>query len=263
MQERDREEVMRVKRILLAACLALGIGATPVLASKTTFGDGGAALQAILDQITVSPHPGVSSVDVLTDSMDDGTDSYWQITASGGSITTIITKLGAYPSASTFGVYDRGNPTLLVPLFGAAALPGDQSVLSLLADGSVRVNFTDTGIDFSSHWFGYYLDSRQPGGAGWLWYSDAALNGGEDHMVAFEGTNTDSVQTPGRAPGLWMPYQFVLAFEDLPLASSSEYGDFVLMVDSVDNLIPVPVPGAGWLALVGVGAIRVMRRRLA
>lgn len=265
MRTRDREESMRTKRVWLAACLALYIGAAPVWASKTTFGDGGAALRAILDQITVAPHPGVSSVNVLTDSIDDGADSYWQIAASGGSITTLVTKMGAFPSGSTFGVYDMGNPAKLVPVLGAAALPGDQSIVSLLADGSVRINFADTGVDFSSRWFGYYLDSQQPGGEGRLWYSDTALNSGEDHMVVFEGTNTDAVRMPGRASGPWMPHQYILAFEDLPLATSSEYGDFVVMADSVDHLtpVPVPVPGAGWLTLVGVGAIRLMRRKLA
>ena len=256
---------MQMKKTLLVACLALYIGAAPVWASKTTFGDGGAALQAILDQITVSPHPGVSSVNVLTDSIDDGADSYWQIAASGVSITTLVTKMGAFPSASTFGVYDMGNPTKLVPVLDVTALPGAQSVVSLLADGSVRVNFADTGVDFSSRWFGYYLDSRQAGSAGRLWYSDTALNSGEDHLVVFEGTNTDTVEMPGRAPGIWMPHQYILAFEDLPLASSSEYGDFVVMADSVDHLtpVPVPVPGAVWLTLVGVGAIRLMRRKFA
>lgn len=254
---------MPTRRVLLAVCLVLGAATAPVLATKTTFGDGGAALQAILDNITVSPHPGASSVNVVTDSIDEGADYYWQIAASGGSITTLVTKLGAYPSGSSFGVYDMGDPTILVPLLGAAALPGDQALLSVLADGSIRVNFSDTGVDFSSRWFGYYLDSRQPGTEGRLWYSDAALNSGEDHMVVFEGTSTDRVQMPGRAPGLWMPHQYILGFEDLPLASSSEYGDFVVMVDSVDNLVPVPVPGAGLLALFGVGLIRVGRHRFA
>lgn len=245
---------MRVKFLVLGVVLSLG-GASA--RADMAYGDGGAALTGLLDSLTVSPHAGLSSVDVEKDPLADGADKWWHMTASGASCTTLIAGSGAVPAGAVFGVYDLGDPGKMVPLFGGGAVPGDQSFLAIKSTGKVYVNCHFTGTVFSSGWFGYYLDTRQPTGGGNLWYSDTRLNDGEDHMVALRGTNTDTVQLPEYDPGLWTNDEYILAFEDLPLSLSSDYQDFVVMVESVK----VPVPAAALLGFLGLGTAGLRLRK--
>ena len=123
----------------------------------------------------------------------------------------MIIQLAGNAPNTTFGVF---NGTNYVPLFTGNVGAGAQKVLGIAADGSVFINFVDTGVDFSGNSFGYYINS--PGG---LFRSDTALNSdGFDHMVAFEGTGTDTVKI-GRLgrPGFGETNEFILGFEDLPV----------------------------------------------
>ena len=218
-------------------------------------GGTGAALQGVLDGITLRPNPGDSSVDVTTDIIPDSVDSTWSITGTGGSIATMVIELAGFAANNTFGVYNSGQ---YVELFAGANVAGDQAMLSIKADGSVWVNLADTGIDFLGYDFGYYLDSSYYA-IGGVSHSDTALNAdGLDHMYAYQGTNTDTVQLPGLAPGLWTNNEYILAFEDLFDRPDWDYTDMVVMVESV---LPAPVPepatiflfGAGLLGLAAIG----------
>jgi len=147
------------------------------MAVPFTFGESGVALQSQLDSITVG---GPSSVDVTTDALSDFLLAH---NGNGGFLTTMIVEMtGGSAFDNTFGVYDPADETNYVELFGGSDEPGAQVLLSVLADGSIIVNFNDTGTDFPSTWFGFYLDSSDTGGG--IWYSDTALNSdGEDHMA--------------------------------------------------------------------------------
>ena len=216
-------------------------------------GNGGAALQGVLDGITINP-AGVSSVDVNTDQASP--DEYWQVGGSGGSVSTVVIELAGFASNTSFGIYDKSAPGSTVELFGGAATTGSQTPLSILADGSIVVNFADTGIDFAANAFGYYIDTtiNQPGVG--LWYSDEALNSdGVDHMAAYQGVG-DTIQIAPFAAGPWGANEYILAFEDLNNGGDRDYTDFVVLVESVS---PIPVPAT--LALMGLGLLGFAARR--
>lgn len=231
---------------VVLASMILGLIAMPAMAD----------LQGILDGITVSPP---SSVNVNTDAIPQ--DAYWQIGAAGGAVSTLIFK--APRGSDTFGIYDAADSATKVEIFSGAAIPGDQGLVSIMANGDVRLGGTVKGHFLAGNNFGFYLTSGDA-----TFYSDSALNGGIDHMLAFQGTG-DNVQLPGGyAAGPWQANEFILAWEDGGsqvnqvsfAAVAPDFADFVVMVESV---APVPVPAAVLLGLLGLGAAGLKLRRFA
>lgn len=234
-----------------------GAAVVGLLSVSQAFGVPGVQLQNVIDGITTAPVAGSSSVNVATDYVPDSSDSYWEIGGSGGSVATVVIELGAYANGNTLGIYDRANPASKVQVFGGAATQGSQAILSILANGSVILNFTDTGVDFAGNAFGLYLDSSA-GASGGLFYSDTALNADQgDHMFAYQGVG-DTIQIPPFSAGQWGPNEYILAFEDLDGSVADwNYTDMVVLVESVT---PVPDGGATILmvgmALLGLAAFR-------
>jgi len=261
---------MKTKLIILSI-VAMCISTAPAIAGPG--GPPGAALQTVLNDIT-SPYPGTSSVDVTTDFVPDLGDSFWDITASGGSVATVIIELAAFKATNTFGVYDSADHTNFVQIFGGAATTGSQATLSLTSAGDVWLNHADTGVDFAGANFGYYVDSSASAPAGSIMYSDTSKNAdGFDHMYAYQG-KSDTVKIGVWDEGVWTSNEYVLAFEDLLAEwivpgvataqvlghSDWDYTDFVVMVESVN---PVPVPGAVLLGILGLSAAGIKLRRFA
>ena len=174
-------------KLSLACCVATGsLIACALSVSAMPSSD----LQDALDAVTVAPVAGVSSIDVTTDFVPEGMDALW-LGGVGGSVGTFILELSASAPDNEFGIYDPTDMDM-VTVFSGAAGPGDQSVISITADGSVFVNFVDTTADFAGNYFGLYL--RNPV-EGYTWYSETTRNADQmDRMFAYQGNNIDTLQ---------------------------------------------------------------------
>jgi hypothetical protein len=257
--------------ILAALAAILTLATAPAMAGIPTeaWVDFGASsdnpptsLQQILNNITVNPDaphtdPGGiydSSVNVNTDTILDSWDSYWMIGGQGQTAATLVIEIAGNAGSNSFGIYDATDYTKQVELFSGADTGGHQTVVSILLDGSVRVRFEDTGIDFAANAFGFYL-----GTTGGTYYSDTSLNPGElDQMRAYQGNGLDWIQIGMTQPGIWQTDTYVLAWEDLQTGADWDYNDMVVMVESIT---PVPVPGAVLLGVLGLGAAGMRLRK--
>lgn len=236
--------------------ILLGLAAGSVMAANVVNANE-LSVQEILNKYT-SPYPGVSSVTVGKDEVNP--DAYWNISASGGSVATIVLELAGNADNNTFGIFDRISG-LKIQVFDGLASQGDQALISIKADGTVKVNGTAKGV-FKGIDFGYFLEAPSDTGNNTFYSATYKNDDNFDHMWAYRGEG-DTFQITGYHEGTWGPNEYILAWEDTYGGGDKDHNDFVVMVESVN---PVPTPDAGTtLMLLGMGMLGLgsIRRKLA
>ena len=246
-------KLIGLPNVLKALLVSTILVAAPVSATTILPGSETSLQQIICGLYTAAGTPCSQAPNVNTNQY--APDQVWQVGGAGGSLATFIVQIAGLANQSSFGIYDASNPNTRVTLFnGAAGLTtGDQALVSILADGSVRLNFADTGVDFAGNAFGYYLTAGST-----TLFSQMSLNGGHDQMVAFRGDG-DSIMIGNYAAGPWGQNEFLLAWEDiLGQGSDRDFNDFVAIVESVSG---VSEPTTLALLSLGLLALGTLKRR--
>ena len=231
----------------LGALSAIPASATPV------FGGG---LQAGLD---AASQDGTFSQDVNADQYNP--DEIWTLDAVSSGNAVMMFEFAGFANSNTMGIYQIGNTGVTLELFSGAASQGWHTTLSQTGNVFTATYFDSNDVymgqssaTLNSSNFGFYLTSAQNN----TFYSqadlnsDAAADGTTDHLVTFQGDNSEMMDPDGDGfYGQFTDNNFILAWEDLALNNSDrDYSDMVVMVES---FIPVPEPGT--LGVLGLGLL--------
>lgn len=235
----------------------------------------GTGLQTKLN--TLVPNPSVAgdtwnrgtkvNSDYINGTVQNGqtpNDVLWNLVGVASSSATIVLEIAGNASVNSFGFYDPANPTKRAQLFGGAASNGSKVYVRFLGTQLQRssngTSWTDVANgNFSSATFGVYLGTPTRN-----LFSDPALNGGNDNLIALQGfgsgSNSRKIKTGSTTVANWDANSYLMAWEDLNLPTSDkDYQDMVLLMSGVT---PVPEPSTMVIAVgLLVPILTSLRRR--
>jgi hypothetical protein len=229
-----------LKTLVAAAAFAASASA---FATPVSLGGEAPDLQTILNNMH-AVNPASTAPDVNNDQLDEV--GLFKIEASAFSPTVLAIEIAGNQGFNAFGIYDPYNLSNSLQLFAGAASAGSAAVLYVNGANQFSLfGVPGSTVNFSSSIFGYYLSG--PGG---MFYSQAFRNGGDDHMVAYQGDGDEIQLLQNGYIGPWGSSSLIMAWEDVAFQNNSDrdYNDFVVYVESIKA---VPEPGS--LALLGLG----------
>jgi hypothetical protein len=251
--------------VLTALCVALL--ASPAFAmSKNDCGPkpepAEPSLQDILDDLVVSGPP-----------IDASSPSPFELFVAGS--TGITAQIILAADDLYFGIYDGDDPSNRAKLLKSGSPSSFIASVSFSDDGRItfpKLSGSGKGHGWHKHgksWKhgGGKLDSRsgfdgpfgffakvQDGHDSVYIFTEDALNGGDERVLAFQGNGETVIKLPGMRAGVFRPDQFILAFD---ADGDGVFGDMIVAISGLD--VPVPEPAAA--LLIGVSLLALVRLR--
>lgn len=247
-----------IKRAAIAAVLGLVLFAQVAAAHSTVRCDGpntptgpAPSLQTILDGLVVSG-PGIDANAPLNIEL-------WQNSA--GPMTVQVAVDYSPKSNPVFaGMYD---PDSMSTAFFDLSKPSDVATVTFNDNGSITIRDgfkPDKASGFEGP-FGFVVKASLRKCDSVLFYTQAALNEDGPRAKVFQGDGTTVLKLPGLAAGVFLPSQFLIAWETgLGDANDGQFNDFLMLVS---NIVPVTAPEPSFALLLGISALAVVCGRRA
>jgi hypothetical protein len=224
--------------------LALGVKATPTYVNPVGEGtDPSLSLQSLINA------RGNTLVNVDSDQFNNGADTAWT-SPSGFSPVSMVVEVAGSAAVNTFGIYNLADPSQKTEVFAGAATGGaTTTIISPYAT------------------FGFYLINNA---LNFTWYSDRSLNGGQAHVVTYQGKGETltlgDVGSPPAGSVVWDSNTYLMAWEDQDLNNSDlDYNDMVVLVSDIqpvpDNFTTVGLLGMAIMGLILFQKVSVIQQR--
>jgi hypothetical protein len=216
-------------------------------------------LQQILDNLVVSGPP-------IDAGAPTGTD-LWTNSAASMTVQLVVDYTGNQGVRS--GLYDPdnvSNPGYVLP---NGITPHAVATVTFNADDSIDVSGgmhkTYTGFEGPFGFFIKTFDEKAKGTPdenAQFYYTQDALNpGGSPRALVFQGDGTTVIQLPGLRSGVFLPSQFLIAWETgLGGANDGQFNDYLILVS---NVLPGQVPEPSFVLLLGISSLALLCGRRA
>ncbi len=196
---------------------------------------------------------------------DQSTYAIFEPMAGGTSASTYVATISWYYPDIEFGIYEYGNASNRLKLFDeSTATLGDSVTFEFnLTENWVKSYDSGGSIDQTTWFgdFGFYAiatdNQQQPIGP---YYSEDSLNPFNDaHFLTYEAKG-DIVEIPNKGTGDDTGHWYVASEPDIASNRpwTSAFTDFVVLVESI---VPVPVPAAVLLGILGLGVVGLKLRK--